>query len=406
MSETSGNGATAGGTDGSAGATGGTGGGTAGGNGGGPPGGTGAGAGGRGGTGGEVWIVGATGRVGRAVAARLAARGLTVVPVGRSRERMAAAAAGAGLPADAKAVVADSAERIAEAVARDRPRVVVNTMGAYAATAPVIARACMSGGGHYVDQANGFAAVQGLLALHDEAVRAGSTLVTGAGFGVLATEAVVAKLCEARPAPHRVRVDAVASVAVEAGALGTALAAGIADALAAGGRRYDSGRLVPSRLGAGPRHLSFPDGESATSAEVASGELVAAHVVSGAPFVTATSALVPASGLTRALLPLLGGLLSVPALRRLAVDRLARVTAKPAPRPREHSWGHAVVEWADGTRLEGWLRAGDGMDFTADVTATVTERLARGAAAPGAWTPAAALGPDVATAAGGTFVLD
>ncbi|MFR0355161.1 hypothetical protein [Streptomyces sediminimaris] len=354
----------------------------------------------------EIWIVGATGRVGRGVTARLAARGLTVVPVGRSRGRMAAVGAEAGLPGDAKVVVADSAERIADEIARGRPRVVVNTMGAFAATAPVIARACMPGG-HYVDQANDVVAVRGLLALHDEAVRAGSTLVTGAGFGVLATEAVVAKLCEGRPAPHRVRVDAVASVAVEAGLLGAALAETIADALTAGGRRYEDGRLTTSRLGADPQQLTFPDGESAKSAGVASGELIAAHAVSGAPFVTATSALVPTAPLIRALLPLLGGLLSVPALRRLAVDRLGRIRVKEAtPRPRKHSWGHAVVEWADGTRREGWLRAGDGMDFTADVTATVTELLARGAGGPGAWTPAAALGAGLATTAGGTFVLD
>ncbi|MGW5449080.1 saccharopine dehydrogenase NADP-binding domain-containing protein [Streptomyces asiaticus] len=353
----------------------------------------------------EVWIVGATGRVGQGVTARLVARGLTVVPVGRSRERMLAAGTEAGLPGDAKVVVADSAERIADEIVRERPRVVVNTMGAFAATAPVIARACMPGG-HYVDLANDVVAVDRLLALHDEAVRAGSTLVTGAGFGVLATEAVVAKLCEGRPTPHRVRVDAVASVAVEAGVLGAALAASIVDVLTAGGRRYENGRLMTSRLGADPQQLIFPDGESAKSAGVASGELLAAHAVSGAPFVTATSALVPTAPLIRALLPLLGRLLSVPALRRLAVDRLGRAPVKAAPRPRKHSWGHAVIEWADGTRHEGWLRADDGMDFTADVTATVTELLARGVGRSGAWTPAAALGTDLATTAGGTFVLD
>jgi short subunit dehydrogenase-like uncharacterized protein len=64
------------------------------------------------------------------------------------------------------------------------------------------------------------------------------------------------------------------------------------------------------------------------------------------------------------------------------------------------------VEWADGSQHEGWLRAGDGMDFTADVTATVAELLARGAGEPGAWTPAAALGTGLATTAGGTFILD
>jgi len=99
-------------------------------------------------------------------------------------------------------------------------------------------------------------------------------------------------------------------------------------------------------------------------------------------------------------------LLSIPALRRLAVRRLARTTLKAAPRPREHSWGHAVIDWAGGTSREGWLRAGDGMDFTADVAAEVAARLAKGEAEPGVFTPAAAFGPDLATAAGATFVLD
>ncbi len=47
-----------------------------------------------------------------------------------------------------------------------------------------------------------------------------------------------------RPTPHRVRVDAVGSVAVEAGLLGAAVAAGIVDVLTAGGRRYENGRTT------------------------------------------------------------------------------------------------------------------------------------------------------------------
>ena len=72
---------------------------------------------------------------------------------------------------------------------------------------------------------------------------------------------------------------------------------------------------------------------------------------------------------------------------------------------RADPWGHAVVDWDDGTRREGWLRADDGMDFTAAVAAETATRLAYGMGRPGAFTPAMALGPDLATAAGGTFLL-
>lgn len=93
-------------------------------------------------------------------------------------------------------------------------------------------------------------------------------------------------------------------------------------------RRRAAGGLAPRCR---PQRLTFPDRTSARSAGVASGELVAARAASGAPFVTATSSLAPSTPLLRAVVPALGRLLSVPALRRLAVARLGRVTVKAAP---------------------------------------------------------------------------
>jgi short subunit dehydrogenase-like uncharacterized protein len=345
-----------------------------------------------------IWILGATGRTGRAIAAQVAARGSTPVLVGRDAERLHKTAAELGL-ADVQVIETDQP---AAEIARRRPAVVVNTIGGYAETAVPIARACLPGG-HYVDLANDLVAMPRLLALHDEAVAAGSTFVTGAGFGVLATEAVVAALCADRPTPTHVRVDAMASVAIDGGRLGEALAQSIVYGLTTGGLRYERGRMVPARLAADPREHALPDGQTAKSAGGPTGELLAAHLASGAPDVVATSGVMPTAAVVRALLPLAGALLKVPALQRLAVRRMAAIELKPAPRPREHSWGHAVVTWADGTVREGWLRAGEAMEFTSGTAAEVAVRLDRGEGRPGAYTPARALGPEVADAAGGTI---
>ncbi|KDN17908.1 saccharopine dehydrogenase family protein [Amycolatopsis rifamycinica] len=333
----------------------------------------------------EIWVLGAAGRTGRGITAELERRGLPVVLVGRNRERLEASGS--------KYVVADGAEAMAAEIRRQRPAVVVNTIGEYATTAATIARACLPGG-HYVDMAADLVAVSRLLDLHEEALSGGSTFVTGAGFGVLATEAVVAKLCEGRETPSRVQVDALASVAVEAGAVGVALAASIVDAMTA-----------VSARGAKPRTLVLPDGETAKVAGIDSGELVAAQRASGAADVTVFSGLAPTAPVVRALLPLLGRVVSIPAVRRFAVRRLAAVRTKAAPRPRTHTWGHAVVTWPDGTTREGWLRADEAMDFTNAVVAEVAARLARGEGKLGAHTPASALGAEVAEAAGGTFLL-
>src|ERR1035438_4598733 len=140
---------------------------------------------------------------------------------------------------------------------RSPPAVVINTIGPFTRTAVPIARACLPGR-HYLDLANDIVAVPALLGLHEEAITAGSTLITGAGFGVLATEALVAELCQGQPSPSTVRVDALPSVELKAGTLGQALAASTVEGLSAGGRRYEGGQLVRAKLGGDPQRVTLP----------------------------------------------------------------------------------------------------------------------------------------------------
>ncbi len=73
---------------------------------------------------------------------------------------------------------------------------------------------------------------------------------------------------------------------------------------------------------------------------------------------------------------------------------------KPRERPREYSYGHARLEWADGTVQEGWLRLGDAQTFTGAVPAEAAHRLLDGQGRPGAYTPAALFGPSLAESCG------
>ncbi|MBO0842926.1 MAG: hypothetical protein J2O46_07050, partial [Nocardioides sp.] len=64
----------------------------------------------------------------------------------------------------------------------------------------------------------------------------------------------------------------------------------------------------------------------------------------------------------------------------------------------------ARATWADGETAVGWLRAGGGMEFTSAVLAEVAARLQRGEGKPGAYTPAALFGTELAEAAGATYL--
>ncbi|MCD2193732.1 NAD(P)H-binding protein [Actinomycetospora endophytica] len=347
-----------------------------------------------------IWIVGATGRTGRALAARLAGDH-EVVLVGRDATRLQALAD----PLGARVRAIGSIDRVPAAVRGGDAAVVVNLVGPYPTTGPRLASACPPGT-HYVDLANELDGVRGLLATHDEAVATRRTVVTGAGFGVLATESVARRLCTGRPAPAAIRVDGLPSVRSEPGPVGEALAATVVEGMAAGGRRYDGGRLVPAPPASDVEDLVLPDGTTARTAGMPSGELEAAYRASGAPRVVAASALAPSGPAARVLLPAVATVLGVPLVRRAAIPALARLRLPDRPPARDVSWARARVREVDGTVRTAWLRAGDAMDFTIAAAAEVTERLARGEGEPGACTPAAAFGPELATAAGARFVLD
>ncbi len=350
----------------------------------------------------DVWILGATGRIGRAVATRLVESTIVPVLVGRDRERLNQVVASFEKK-ELRTIVAGSLEEIATEIGQQRPAIVINTIGPFTQTTVLLARACLPYS-HYLDLANDVISVSALLALHEEAVAAGCTLVTGAGFGVLATESVVIKLCQDRPTPDRVRTDALASVEIEAGVLGDALAATIIDGLPYGGRSYQNGRLVRNRVGSSLTNILLPDGSRVAAASVPFGELVAAQRASGAPSVLAASSEIPTGLAVRSILPIAMALSHIKPLRTLAKRRLARVKISASERPREYSWGHASVQWPDGTDQQGWLRTGDAQAFTATVAAKAAEWLLHGKGRPGAYTPGALFGPEMAEAAGGTFL--
>lgn len=345
----------------------------------------------------EIWVLGATGRIGDPTAAILAESGARTVLVGRDAARLDATATEV---VAARTLVARDTATMAAAVRRERPAVVVNTIGPFSRTAGTLAEACLPSTS-YVDLANDMEAAAAVTALDGAARRYGRTLVTGAGFGVVGTEAPLTLLCEGRPTPTRVRVDSAASVATAAGRLGHALADTIVEGFSEQGRQFRDDRLTPVPIGSSPMTFPLPDGTTVTTGAWPSGDLQAARRISGAPEVVAATTAVPTGRAVRAALPLARAAMRSARLRRLAARRLAALELSEKPRPRAHTWGRASAQWADGSSQEAWLRADDAMEFTTRVLAETALRILDGKGAPGAGTPIQLLGADLVEAAGG-----
>lgn len=248
----------------------------------------------------QVWVLGATGRTGRGVAGRLDGTGHQVVLVGRDAHRLAELAE----TLDDASVIAGSLQDVLERVRQARPAVVLSTVGPFGRTADQVMDA-LPPGTNYADIGNELPGTQAVLDRHDRAVTQGSTNVSGAGFGVLATEAAAVYLSSDRTRPARMRVDAIPSLATTGGFIGDALAGSMLDNAPDGGRQVKEGRLVRAGVAGARLALTTPDGDSATTASLPTGDLLAAWRASDAEAVISATAAIPSEPAIRALFPVL-----------------------------------------------------------------------------------------------------
>ena len=128
---------------------------------------------------GKVLILGGYGNFGKRIATALIKSDVPVIVVGRSREKAEALAETFHSPL-ATAVAFDATQAFAKQLDTLRPAVVINTCGPFQTSNYDIARTCIAHGIHYIDLADGRDFVTGITALHDEAVRGGVTVISGA----------------------------------------------------------------------------------------------------------------------------------------------------------------------------------------------------------------------------------
>lgn len=355
----------------------------------------------------DVWILGASGRCGREVAHSLVKKDIHVVLVGRNRGELETLRDALGGETKARVVVADGIDAMSKELSKVEDQIVVyNTIGPFTETALPIIQACKKA--HYLDISNEITSTKTVLDMNNEAVVNGRCLVTGAAWGVLGCESVTLKVCEGMPPASHVRVDSFPFVNTSSKGpekLGRTLANTIAHGLPFGGRMYLDGNLVKVNVGSEYEPVTLPDGSVISTGSVPFGDLEAARRAAGnAPSAVACSAMVPGSAVVRAILPFVSLIFRSKFMRDFAAARMANIEVPPIQEIKP-SWARALVKWSDGTVKEAWLKAGEGMKFTTDVAGEVAYRLATGKGKPGAFTPGALFGSELAVTVGGEFLL-
>jgi saccharopine dehydrogenase (NAD+, L-lysine-forming) len=313
----------------------------------------------------DVLLLGAAGNSGRLIAAELAARRLSIRLAGRRRgplEDLARALATDGAITDACTVDASDAASLAKAIVG--VRAVLSTIGPFTRQAGPVIDACLAANVPYVDIANEWPAVRGLLDREEQARAHAVTLVTGAGFGPAATETLVLRLVEQLGGvPDLVRVAAAAGVARRSEGVRQTMEESLSHGVTI---TYRDDQVVRETLGSGATIVTF-GGAQRQMLPGPVGDLETAKLASGAANVVAYIA-----------------------------------------NPAAHSSGTDSYTWAevvgpDGHALTAELHTGEGVRATAAIAAETTQRVLAGVK-PGAWTAGRLFGAALVTDATGAQV--
>jgi saccharopine dehydrogenase (NAD+, L-lysine-forming) len=306
----------------------------------------------------DVLLLGAAGSSGRLIAAELAARGLSLRLAGRRPGPLgdlARTLTADGATTEVHTVDASDAASLVEAIGG--VGVVLSTVGPFVRRAGPVIDACLDAGVSYVDIANEWPAVRGLLDRDEQARARQVALVTGAGFGPAATETLVLRLVgRMGMAPARVRVAAAAGVTRHSDGVRQTIRESLSDGVAI---TYRDGQVIREALGSGATVLTF-GGAQRRMLPGPVGDVEAARLASG------------------------------------AADVVAYIADPTAPSDGTDSYAWAEAVGPDGHSAVAELQAGDGVRATAGIAAETTHRVLLGVA-PGAWTPGQLFGPALVT---------
>ena len=313
----------------------------------------------------DVLLLGAAGNSGRLIAAELAARSLSVRLAGRRRgplEDLAQALAANGAATEVRTVDVSDVASLAEAIVG--VGVVLSTIGPFARQAGPVIDTCLAAKVSYVDIANEWPAVRGLLDRGDQARAHAVALVTGAGFGPAATETLVLRLVDQMGlVPDLVRVAAAAGVTRQSDGVRQTIQESLSQGVAI---TYRNGQVVQEALGSGATVLTF-------------------------------------GGAQRQLLPGPVGDLETARLASGAANVVAYIANPTAHNSGTDSYTWAEVVGPDGQTVSAELRAGEGVRATAAIAAETTQRVLAGVK-PGAWTAGQLFGAALVTDATGAQV--
>lgn len=333
-------------------------------------------------------IYGANGYTGRLAAAEAVRRGMSPLLAGRNAEAVASLAGELGLAHRSFGLDDPRATR----QALDGVKVILHCAGPFSATSEPMVEACLATGTHYLDITGEIAVFEAIHARHEEARRRDVVLLPGAGFDVVPTDCMAARLVEALPAATSLTLAFDAGGGPSPGTAKTSL-----ERLGQGGCVRRDGQLTTVPLAWKTRSIPFANGER-QAVTIPWGDVYTAHVSTGVPAIEVYLALPPKAIKRLEQLRRLQPLLRLGPVQSFLRKRIEKGVKGPSDERRAATgvqlWGCA--ESADGRRVTATMRTPNGYDLTVDASLALAAYLLENAVEGGYYTPSLLMGSDFA----------
>jgi short subunit dehydrogenase-like uncharacterized protein len=333
----------------------------------------------------EKWMIyGANGYTGRLTALEAVRRGMRPVLAGRNREAVQALAAELGL--EAVVFELDNPESVAGQLRG--MRLVLHCAGPFSATSQPMIEACLRSGTHYLDITGEISVFENAWKQAAEAQRADIVMCPGAGFDVVPTDCLAARLVERLPAATRLQLAFEPGGGMSPGTAKTSV-----EGMARGGCVRRDGALTPVPLGWKTRSIPFRHAER-TGVTIPWGDVFTAWVSTGVPDIEVYLSVPPATAARLRRMRLAQPLLRLGFVQDFMKRRIERTTPGPSDEVRAASdtqlWGEATS--SDGRSVSATMTTPNGYDVTVTASLGIVGHLLDNDAEGGYFTPSLLMG--------------
>ncbi len=331
------------------------------------------------------WMIyGANGYTGRLMAIEAVRRGMTPVLAGRNKEPVEALAAELGLPS--RIFSLDDSENLPAAL--QDMKLVMHCAGPFSATSQPMIEACLASHTHYLDITGEISVFENAWKQSDAAKQVDVVLCPGAGFDVVPTDCLAARLVEALPSATHLQLAFEAGGGLSPGTAKTSV-----EGLGNGGCIRMDGKLKKVPLAWKTRSIPFSHGDRMAVC-IPWGDVFTAWVSTGVPNIEVYLSVPPSSIKRLQRLRLIQPVLKLKAVQNFLKRQIEKRIKGPDSQARSETttrlWGE--VRSADGRTVSATMETPEGYNLTVTAGLGIVAFLLENDAEGGYVTPSLLMG--------------